>query len=280
MFKRLSFLIFTTALLLNTASSKVKAAGALSSRLGSTYHVANSLAYWGASAAILGTHALLGYRYRNKYRNDYQRFPKASAQTQTMVKRVAKSLDMQNSQQIVARKIRWGEESLDPAFTCDNQIFIDEDFFGNDKKLKKFVTGHELAHIKNNDNSKRFRNEVCIPIATHCTMKLMNKGLEKGSRCLFGQNEPQSVTPIRKALSFISDSAITKLIINISVILSTIRRQERNADKKSATALGPKVATAAHDYFKREQEYRREHNIKVIDPLHPTPAERMAYLER
>lgn len=176
---------------------------------------------------------------------------------------------------------------------CDEfAIFANDDLMMqlNEREQQAFI-GHELAHIKNNDQLKRDLllniSTIVIPITLHlfdkCLQTVSNK-IKKTSSNYFSY----IIDKVQRSSTFITHSQLIAIGLQICLFFKYSQYQEYQADITAAKKLG--VAQPMANAFARicEQQKQSLKGNRMSIPnkisffftksLHPTFEKRIAYL--
>jgi len=178
------------------------------------------------------------------------------------------------------------------AFTSfkNKWMLLNPDFLKSlPKDQLRFLIGHELVHLKNNDTKKRLLNLFAVPLVTHCGLILLHKLNKKCINVIekyFNLKDNKILTCSKKVSHFLAYSAIPRLVLIPFIILQLEKLNEIIADITSATEFN--CAQGGVDFFRDQEKYGtlsldplmkkiRAIILKFIDE-HPSHEERIAYL--
>lgn len=153
--------------------------------------------------------------------------------------------------------------------------------YENRPEIKKFIFGHEFAHMFNKDCKKSIWFNIFLPPITHVFFTTLNKLTQKSLNVL-AISANIDVTMLKTiARNLLQSFFIRSAFINAQLRLTYDRSKEKSADLLAATKL--KCAQGGIDFMKEADEKLNQYSPFIKSMIeradnHPSSQERIAYL--
>lgn len=197
---------------------------------------------------------------------------------------IALIMGLDTNRVLVAESVNPNRLASAKTWSHDILIYCPKKFADSSAKTqlsKRFVIGHEFAHLYNKDSFSRTWFSLCLPAISHIVLTTANKISQTGLDYL-AETSQINLNFFKMMCRVFTQSFSIRWVLNKQITLIYERTHEKRADIQAAKKL--KCAQGGVDFL---QEYLDKQNklppfVKVISESmdnHPPIADRIAYLK-